>query len=361
VEKALDGQMNPVVIFDTATRLVYCEDVHGVIAAPTGSVVNYDYREKWVEPSCLAALQPGAPVVLVYCELPGFDRTVDAQFYWGAHPVPLETSFVTTRTAIIDSIRQEGGVYHFALCLGGYVSLPPLVLREFIANLPSRPGQHFVVQSIESWDSIWLLRSTGRDVWASVVDRIQLPDLQFKKDVFWRVESLKDRRTNRVIKPDTHGVFNVRTGRGIRILLASHIGKLAAPDLAWDVRRIRVDSQSESTLLVVKSRAEVGLRRTGETIVEVSFPVTAEWRKSTETLEITTDVEGALGSSAILNFSISHHPGRVLSAVALAGLAAVAALVATSLFKSEKIGEGVVFAAFGFLAGLLANRLMPLK
>jgi hypothetical protein len=51
----------------------------------------------------------------------------------------------------------------------------------------------------------------------------------------------------------------------------------------------------------------------------------------------------------------------MIGAVGLAGIAAVAVLVAASLFKADKIGEGIVCAAVGFFFGLVANRLMPLK
>jgi hypothetical protein len=357
----MGAEMNPLVIFDTATRLVYCEDVHEVIAAPIGSIVSYDYRRKWIEPGAVSALHPGAPVVLVYCELPGFDRSVDAAFYWGAEPVPEDTSFVITRSAMVDSVKEDGGVFHIALRLDGYISVPPLLLQGLIANLPSRPGRHFVVRATESWDAQWLLRSHARSAWVSVVESIQLPDLQFRKDIFWRVEKIWDRKTGQELRPDVSGVFQVRTGKSVQVLLASHVGRQAASDLAWDARKVKICSVSGSPLLIVKSRAEIATRRTGESVVEVNFPATPEWRRTVEVLSIRTEVDGILGSSANLKFSISYHPCRVAIAVLLATVAAVAAVGAAALFKSQDVGQGVVVAAAGFLAGFVANKLMPLK
>lgn len=358
----MDGKVNPIIIFDTATRLVYCEDVHQMLASLGGTTVTYDYRERWVEPGCIPSLREGAPVILVYCELPGFDRKVDAKFYWGSSVVPIPGArFTTTRAAIITAVRVDGGVYHIDLKLDGYVSVPSPLLEDRIEALPSRPGQHFVVQSVESWDFAWLLRSGKRVSWAAVVDKLQSVDLQFARDIFWRIEALVDGRSGRALRADAHGKFLVRTGRTARILIASHTGKDAAAELAWDARRVKVDSVSNSPLLVIKSRADISVRRAGEAVIEIEFPVTSEWRKKTEMLLVRTEIEGALGSVVTLNFEISHHPLRVLVAVVLFLSASLGAVAATGLIRADQWGDGLLAAAFGFAAGLLGNKVLPFK
>jgi hypothetical protein len=76
------------IIFDTSTLREYYQDVHNLIALPSGASIRYEYREKYLSPSALtAALKPqSAPsaVLLVYAQWTNYVQ--------GSPPPPSTTS-----------------------------------------------------------------------------------------------------------------------------------------------------------------------------------------------------------------------------------------------------------------------------
>ncbi len=49
--------MPALVVFDTCTRSHYYADVHQLLALPAGTILRYDYQEKYFSPEAFAYLR----------------------------------------------------------------------------------------------------------------------------------------------------------------------------------------------------------------------------------------------------------------------------------------------------------------
>jgi hypothetical protein len=201
------------VVFDTCTRAEYRRDVHRVLALPHGAVLRYNYKRYLYSSEAAELLsapdiRTKVPVdaILMYGELQtykfGDDDTNLPMLTWDA------AKFVSTRSAQIVNVTIQPGatseedVIDFHLKMRGYIdpstfSLKPMVKALEARNqLPfgDRETQHCWISLLPTEPNIdrHELISNDKSTWTRVVRWMFEQQSQFKDDIFWRVEEVRE-------------------------------------------------------------------------------------------------------------------------------------------------------------------------
>jgi hypothetical protein len=201
------------VVFDTCTRAEYRRDVHRVLALPNGAVVRYNYKrylyaKEAAELLSAPDVRMKVPIdaILMYAELHtyqfGDDDTNLPMLTWD------KAKFVSTRSAKIVNVSVQAGatpqedVIDFHLEMRGYIdpstpSLEPMIKElEARNHLPfgDREKQHCWIALLPSASAINRneLLSDDKRKWSEIVRWMLERQTQFKDDIFWRVDEVRE-------------------------------------------------------------------------------------------------------------------------------------------------------------------------
>jgi hypothetical protein len=193
------------IVFDTCTKPVYYQDVHRLLAMPTGTLLPYDYERKLFSDTAFAQLTEARatdmPIkaYLFYAQLKSFVKgNVDPEFN-----LNLDTSiFIPTRYAKIRNVCVDNKIggdgtsrpnVFFHLELMGFPD-PDLEIIPRIMNILCARGEipfsKWIAAAPTEVD-LSPLEEEGDSLWGKVIDRIALKPSQFNGDVFWRVASIE--------------------------------------------------------------------------------------------------------------------------------------------------------------------------
>jgi hypothetical protein len=185
------------VIFDTCTRPEYYQDVHNILALPTGSIVRYNYNVKYFDALSLDFAKKDSDfpedVLLVYGEFENYEKGNDVSAF---KKFKLDNSpyyIVPTRICKIKNKQLINEEVYFDLELNNYpypsnASYTEAILTSLDNSSPFNEISKYVAIS-GSYESYKFLNSqkNNKDNWAAIVKCLQEKS-QFKEDSFWRIE-----------------------------------------------------------------------------------------------------------------------------------------------------------------------------
>ena len=181
------------VVFDTCTIREYYQDVHNLIALPSGTTIRYEYREKYLSPAAVrAASNPEtapASVLLVYAQWNRYVRGNDAP----PRSTPSsEILWVPTRFAEMQLIPPaEGANYFFDFKVLSYPKLDQTALMRILNPVITAnevPFNKWVCLSDDFQAFEALRRGTESENWQAIVDTLGTPPMQFSADTFMRLK-----------------------------------------------------------------------------------------------------------------------------------------------------------------------------
>ena len=181
------------VIFDTSTRPEYYQDVHNLLAHPTGAVMRYEYRDKYLSERALrfALNYSSAPtkVLFVYGQKSGFTRGSGDD---KAKAPAKDLQWIGTRLGTMHAIPSTGGAnFFFDFSVDGYPKVDQLALNRLLTPLISHsetPFTKWVAVSDDLGAYNDLNRGDEEANWEAIVDGISKNDMQFRGDSFWRLK-----------------------------------------------------------------------------------------------------------------------------------------------------------------------------
>jgi len=181
------------VIFDTYTRQLYYQDVHNLLALPSGSILRYEYRKQRLSQGAIAAAnrwQKWDPVLLVYAQWHGYakrdpDPTVVYPF--------AEMLWVPTRLATMRGLRTApGDVFYFDLLLGAYPDVDDPAIMAILADL-YQLGDVPYLKWVATAEELPTTLDDVEDRWNKIIDRLGVAPSQFANDTFWRLQAQEPR------------------------------------------------------------------------------------------------------------------------------------------------------------------------
>ena len=178
------------VVFDTSQYQKYYQDVHNVVAAPSGHILRYEYREPLLTPRALelARAGPNLPVLLMYAQknvayVRG-DRKSEVP------PGTYDTIFVATRIAKMVNVVRQGEAYYFDFEVTGYPdNSNSQAVSEILQPLSSAnevPFSKWVATS-QQVDALSALSRDDGQNWNKLIDSLAQSPMQFSADAFWKV------------------------------------------------------------------------------------------------------------------------------------------------------------------------------
>lgn len=182
------------VIFDTSTIPEYYLDVHNLLAYPSGWILRYEYREKYLCPKAIEICNKhikescDIPVLLMYGQGKNYLKSKCADKpKFEKH----EMIWAATRFAKIIYINLENDNYYFYMELGGYPSEDTNGLNAIIDCLGDYvPFNKWVTVGYEDLSQATRKLGSSEENWKNVVCKIGAPPFQFSGDSFWRIISV---------------------------------------------------------------------------------------------------------------------------------------------------------------------------
>ena len=180
------------VLFDTATKADYYGDVHAVLGLPSGALMRYDYRDRYIHESAtpaLAAAPRPTQVLVVYAQWQAYKRGDDAP---EAATADGAMEWQALRFGVLTGVWRKGENNFLQFRLGGYPRADPALLESIIAPLHSEhatPYHRWVALSTDATALGGLRSADDAAEWASIVERLEAPPMQFQGDTFWRVDA----------------------------------------------------------------------------------------------------------------------------------------------------------------------------
>lgn len=195
------------IVFDTCTKPDYYKDVHKVLAAPTGTLVRYDYERRLWSPDAESVAdqfsinKKPVPALLVYGQLKSYRKgDPDPQFMLTSD----NAIFIPTRISEIVNVGFESRGNRARENINIH-----LRLKDFLD--PSFKGLTALVKALEARGQLpfgntkghkWISKCPddieqhkfleGADEnWSLVVDAFASKPSQFVGDVFWRITNIR--------------------------------------------------------------------------------------------------------------------------------------------------------------------------
>lgn len=189
------------ILFDTATRAEYYDDVHKVLAMPSGSLLIYQYRDIETEGEVVTAAASAAKrkrrklgsfptkVLVVYAQWTKFARGDGDQT--GIRP-PSEMLYQALRFGTLVALWREGEQTAFQFRLDGQPKADSRLLEPLITELAAKsalPYDKWVAFSDAGATLDGLDASDPLVEWQRAVDRLVTPPMQFTGDKFIRFQA----------------------------------------------------------------------------------------------------------------------------------------------------------------------------
>jgi len=184
------------VIFDTCTRPQYLMDLYNLLAMPNGSIIRYDYREKWISKNAIELATDfstaGGPtnILLMYAQKRDFLRgNLDPK---GAFSYS-QIIWIPTRIAEMKLIPpREGEAISFDLLLKGYPKNEQNIVRNIIEPLHKTnevPYNIWVTISDKMEEFNILQKGESTENWQSIINGLSSSPSQFAGEIFWRLKN----------------------------------------------------------------------------------------------------------------------------------------------------------------------------
>ncbi|WP_433168753.1 hypothetical protein [Kribbella sp. CA-247076] len=203
--------MKSLMLLSSDDRQRYAEDIQTVLAAPEGTIVQFRYRERWVEP----ALQRAVPSRKAE-RLPAVLGFVAS----GSDPFILPVRYATVARA-----ECIADMFIFKLRLGGYVNLQheyPLSLQDIVAKSRTTVSQLMMNENSRFYPATSSfpqmpeeVTDDGPERWLATARRLALHPT-FENSYFLRVAPFETKQ-NKKLRFDDEGRIRTVDGQSLRI------------------------------------------------------------------------------------------------------------------------------------------------
>lgn len=178
------------VVFDTCTRPQYYEDVHNLLALPSGATIRYDYRQKYLSADAivLSSGRQVVPVLLVYAQknAPYSREGTSLQVPDG----DLDVLWVATRVGRMLNVVKDADKYYFDFQVASYPNQNAGALDSILGPLRATgevPWTKWVCTSTQDLSLRTLEGGDAQTNWAAIVNALGTYPMQFSNDAFWRL------------------------------------------------------------------------------------------------------------------------------------------------------------------------------
>jgi hypothetical protein len=381
--------MPALVVFDTCTRPQYYADVHQLLALPAGTILRYDYQEKYFSPEAFSYLrqlkESDCPidVVLFYGQFEDYAK--GGEDPKGRMLDPATSLLIPTRFARLRNVAFEervGGddqsrsIVYFHMELAGFPNPDSPAIRSLLDMLAAKRELPF-----EKWAALaptnadlTAFRQDGTEFWSKVVDRLATPPSQFHGDVFWRIDHLEKiefskrrtlrprlRHTNRFGDLEFWSDYSLDPLSRYRLALSNFVPTVEGKDLPAGAA-VTISADDTEQLTLPESKQE--FRRNASTQFKISVRAVTDIAPRHIALSVRTHMPGhagdySPGSLADISVMTGISGYRVAGTLALAllGFASVAGasgLIRTSIPAAlvlGTIGSFLVFLAIVLFTG----------
>lgn len=379
--------MPALVVFDTCTRSQYYADVHQLLALPAGTILRYDYQEKYFSPEAFAFLrglkEADCPVdiILFYGQFNDYAKgSADPK---GKLLGPANSVLIPTRYAKLRNVSVEervGGndgsrtIVYFHMELSGFPDPDSSAIRpllDMLAEKKELPFEKWVALAPKGAD-LSAFRQEGVELWGKVVDRLATPPSQFHGDVFWRIDHLEKegslgrtkirpqpRASNRFGQQDYASDYHLDPLSSYLVTLSSFVPEAEGKDLP-DGTVVTIRADDGELLSIPQARQE--FRRNASSQFKIDVKSVADINPRYIKLMLRTDVPehtSPYTPGSIADISIVTWVGgyRVAGCLGLAIVGFVLGLWATALFENGNIAYGLLTGAVGVILWFLAYAL----
>jgi len=180
------------VIFDTCQYPEYYQDVHNLVAMPEGTIMRYEYKNKYLSDAArqLANNSPKEHQVLFvyaqkdckYIRVPGNSRPPDGTYL---------TLYIGTRLGTMLNVTKDGESYYFDFQVTKYPKDDPSTLNKILEVLIAKnevPWEKWVCVSRDLASLKVLQDGDQHKNWSAIVNSLSSPPMQFEGDAFWRLK-----------------------------------------------------------------------------------------------------------------------------------------------------------------------------
>lgn len=371
--------MPALVVFDTCTRSQYYADVHQLLALPSGTILRYDYQQKYFSPEAFAYLrelkETDCPVdiILFYGQFNDYAKgTADpkGRLLDPANSVLIPTRYARLRNvAVEERIGGDGGsrtIVYFHMELSGFPDPDSPAIRpllDMLAEKKELPFEKWVALAPEGAD-LSAFRQDGVELWGKVVDRLADAPSQFHGDVFWRIDHLEKetylgrktilpqpRASNRFGQQDYASDYHLDPLSSYRVTLSSFVPAVEGKDLP-DGTVVTIKADDAEHLAIPEPKQE--FRRNASSQFKIGVKSVTAIAPSYIKLSLKTEVPDhkspyTPGSLAKISLVTSIGGYRVAGLLGLAVLGVVLGIWAAALFRDGNIPWGMLVGAVGVL------------
>lgn len=371
--------MPALVVFDTCTRSQYYADVHQLLALPSGTILRYDYQEKYFSPEAFAYLRSvretdcPVDVILFYGQF--IDYTKGAADPKGKLLDPANSVLIPTRYAKLRNVAVEERVggddgsrtivyFHMELC--GFPDPDSSAIRpllDMLAEKKELPFEKWVALAPVGAD-LSAFRQEGAQLWGKVVDRLAAPPSQFHGDVFWRIADLEKegvsghttirpqpRASNRFGQQEYASDYHLDPLSSYRVTLSSFVPGAEGKDLP-DGATVTIKADDADHLTIPEQKQE--FRRNASSQFKINVKSVAEIKPRYINLSLKTEVPDhkppyTPGSVANISLVTSVGGYRVAFLLILALVGLVLGILGGALVQNGKVAWGLLTIVVGAL------------
>lgn len=311
----LDREDQVLVLFDTATRPEYYQDVHKVLAAPRGALLSYEYRESKISAEAQDLVARGfaavpKQVLIMYVQGRDYERgTGDL-----TKPISREDlCWQALRLGTLVSLVAHGEHWHFQFRVAGY---PQSAHRftttvERLAETDQLPPGAWV--SLLGKDSVTTEEvSPDAAAWQAIVDGVGSPPMQFAGDLFWRmtppIRSRGPRKGRQLRTKETGGADTTATHTYIvpersefQIPVETHEAKGTPLNGALSEPKLVPEIPDSAPIFQIGA---FPLRRNANRAIRMESRHSAKSERKVGEIQIVADGTSAWGASLVLDFEV---------------------------------------------------------
>lgn len=364
------------IIFDTCTKPDYYKDVHIVLAAPTGSIIRYEYeRRLWTEDAQIEAkkvVADGKPIsaLLMYGQVKSFKKGDDDPTFMlrQDNAIFIPTRFAKVVNFAVDRKPEtERDNLYLHLQLEGFISPKNSEIEKLVSSLEERRELPFGRENGHKWisscpDNVDKVALSANDElhWSGVVDAFASPPSQFQGDVFWRFSqfstasssgednalSLRDRSTNKLGDiHQFHRDYDLDDSDEYEFSISNHIPLAEERELPPGVS---VSIREDASNLLSLPDDSVQLKRNAAKSLKVGVAHINFLKSRYAKIVLETEVpdhQGPYPAGSLVDnvtVSLSKNKTRVVMTLLSVAAAAPAALIAANLIRNSNTGAGIV-------------------
>lgn len=376
--------MPALVVFDTCTRSQYYADVHQLLALPAGTILRYDYQEKYFSPEAFAYLrglkEADCPVDVILFYGQFNDYAKGAADPKGKLLDPANSVLIPTRYAKLRNVSVEervGGndgsrtIVYFHMELSGFPDPDSPAIRpllDMLAEKKELPFEKWVALAPEGAD-LSAFRQDGVQLWGKVVDRLAAPPSQFHGDVFWRIDHLEKegqfgrtkirpqpRASNRFGQQDYASDYHLDPLSSYLVTLSSFVPEAEGKDLP-DGAVVTIKADDGEHLAIPEAKQQ--FRRNASSQFKIDVKSVADIKPRYINLSLKTEVPEhkppyTPGSLADISMVTSIGGYRVAGLLIVAVLGGSLAVFGGTLLKDGNTAYGLLLMAVGAILAVLS-------